>query len=155
MLYRRPRPAPKRPALAPPTLPGMVDEFRERPYLGASYGEMLPTPTIEPAAPSVPLRIEPWPEHERRAAMRDAEPEPPPSESAIAAMMRAARENGELPEPPPIGPAVQYAPVPKVVIPEPDWEHEQKLAVRRISQEKLEQARQLVAEAALDDGEVA
>jgi hypothetical protein len=126
-------------------------EFEDRPW-GMSYGEVMRPPAVSPPPPPEPFHIEPWSEQERREAAASVPSTDEIPESAVEAMMREARERGEVdfPEARFGGPA-HIEPLTRPVFPEPDWNAEEYEAILRNRRERLAQARQTVAEAAAEE----
>jgi|SRR4051794_16084707 hypothetical protein len=111
-------PAP--PASVPASTAMMAAEFADRPF--GSHGELLlpPTPGSTNVEPGVPLRIEPWPEEERRRA---AEPEPAHNEISALDRMRIADHTDD--DWPVFGPPVPPAP-PLLPVAIPAWSEEER-----------------------------
>jgi hypothetical protein len=150
----KPKPAPK-PQPLPSALTAMRrDEFDQKP-LGGYAGEQIVPRVDPPPQVAQPFVIEPpnWEQEARERAERgedDVEPEPSrPPGSAVAEMMAAARERGELEEPRPLGPPVQPAgPFLRPRLPEPDWRQEQASREKQAAADRaaVELARQLLRE---------
>jgi hypothetical protein len=117
----------------------MRQEFDAKPYIGASYGELLPNaPAAPPLQGAERPQIPPWPEEERRAAMAAGNADNQPQALAVEQMMANAEKLGEL-EHPPLGPPDRsWTPVQRPVIEPCDWrEEERQRAQRQAAQERL------------------
>jgi hypothetical protein len=124
----------------------MAAEFSDKPW-PLNYGEVVTPAPVTPTAPE-PFTVPPWTEEERRQAAQAAE-EPVPEVSAIEEMFTRARALGETDFPEAtFGGYAHVEPIDRHLdIPPPDWESEEKAVAQRIRGEKLESARQLLAEA--------
>jgi hypothetical protein len=129
----------------------LAPEFQDRPW-GMSYGEVMVTPpAASPPAPE-PFVIPPWTEEERRQAAVSVPSTAELPESAVEVMMREARERGEVDFPEAkFGGYAHVEPLTRPVPPEPDWNTEEYEAILRNRRERLTQARQIVAEAAVEE----
>jgi hypothetical protein len=118
---RAPKPKRRDTDHVPAAVAMMAKEREDRPF--GSTGEFLaPPPSAPPRPAREPFVIEPWPEEERRKAMRrETEPPPKPLNGALAELK--ARHGDDFPELR-LDPPETVAPLHPVSIPPPDWRDE-------------------------------
>jgi hypothetical protein len=123
-LAARQLPSPPPPPPAPIVM--MAREFHDRPF-GVVGEATVPRPVEPPLQPAQRIQIPEWTEEERRAEDERLRAEASSPEPPAPSIWEIAAANGDLGEPPPLGPLDRsYTPLARPLFPEPDWREEER-----------------------------